>query len=256
MHKSAMHPHCLHQRSRCVSHTHTYTLPYADSPRHCDMALVKGLKDRRSHSIARSSTIRWESLSCHCEARLRAYSTVWLGWDDKLKNESLKICVREDTKGSPVLNEVAMLQRLGEFAQEADHTGLDFMRLAQDIFEINGPSGQIIVWSQNHRDLVFALCEDLSPMLYCQNFSSGLWYTGYCSPWIGSCNMWIFDHKMRWRYWRWHQSERRRVGGISRAQHPCHKSWKPYLSVSGCHVGILRDPHSYGLWTVATLGTW
>lgn len=71
-----------------------------------------------------------------------AYSTVWLGWDDGLKqNSSLKICVTDDTEGSPVLNEVAMLQRLGKFAQEADHPGLDFTRLAQDIFEINGPSG-------------------------------------------------------------------------------------------------------------------
>lgn len=47
----------------------------------------------------------------------------------------------DDTEGSPVLNEVAMLQRLGEFAQEADHPGLDFIRREQDIFEINGISG-------------------------------------------------------------------------------------------------------------------
>lgn len=47
----------------------------------------------------------------------------------------------DDTEGSPVLNEVAMLQRLGEFAQEADHPGLDFMRREQDIFEINSISG-------------------------------------------------------------------------------------------------------------------
>lgn len=33
-----------------------------------------------------------------------------------------------------------MLQRLGKFA-EVDHPGLDFTRLAQDIFEIGGPSG-------------------------------------------------------------------------------------------------------------------
>lgn len=33
-----------------------------------------------------------------------------------------------------------MLQRLGKFA-EVDHPGLDFTRLAQDIFEIDGPSG-------------------------------------------------------------------------------------------------------------------
>jgi serine/threonine-protein kinase SRPK3 len=35
-----------------------------------------------------------------------------------------------------------MLQRLGKFAQEGDHPGLDFTRLARDIFEIDGPSGR------------------------------------------------------------------------------------------------------------------
>lgn len=35
-----------------------------------------------------------------------------------------------------------MLQRLGKFAQEADHPGLDFTRLATDVFEVDGPSGR------------------------------------------------------------------------------------------------------------------
>ncbi|KAK2780711.1 hypothetical protein FQN52_002079 [Onygenales sp. PD_12] len=35
-----------------------------------------------------------------------------------------------------------MLQRLSKIAQEADHPGLDFTRLATDIFEIDGPSGR------------------------------------------------------------------------------------------------------------------
>jgi serine/threonine-protein kinase SRPK3 len=35
-----------------------------------------------------------------------------------------------------------MLQRLGKFAQEADHPGLGFTRLASDVFEIDGPSGR------------------------------------------------------------------------------------------------------------------
>ena len=35
-----------------------------------------------------------------------------------------------------------MLQRLGKFAQEADHPGLDFTRLAIDVFEIDGTSGR------------------------------------------------------------------------------------------------------------------
>jgi hypothetical protein len=35
-----------------------------------------------------------------------------------------------------------MLQRLGKFAQEADHPGLDFTRLARDVFEVDGPTGR------------------------------------------------------------------------------------------------------------------
>ena len=35
-----------------------------------------------------------------------------------------------------------MLRRLGKFAQEADHPGLDFTRLASDIFELNGQFGR------------------------------------------------------------------------------------------------------------------
>jgi hypothetical protein len=41
---------------------------------------------------------------------------------------------------SPVLNEVRMLRYLKKFADK-DHPGLDFARLAQEIFEIEGPSG-------------------------------------------------------------------------------------------------------------------
>lgn len=40
-----------------------------------------------------------------------------------------------------MLNEIAMLQRLGRLAHEADHPGMDFTRLAQDIFQIDGPWG-------------------------------------------------------------------------------------------------------------------
>lgn len=43
---------------------------------------------------------------------------------------------------SPVVSEVAMQRRLSEFAREADHQGLDFTRLARDIFEIDGPHGR------------------------------------------------------------------------------------------------------------------
>lgn len=90
-----------------------------------------------------------------------AYSTVWLVWDEKFlvhvsppilflcywlacrarEYASLKVCVQtEENESSPVLNEINMLHRLEKFA-EKDHPGLDFTRLARDIFEIDGPSG-------------------------------------------------------------------------------------------------------------------
>lgn len=50
---------------------------------------------------------------------------------------SLKVSVRIDSnnaEASPVLNEINMLQRLKQFADK-DHPGLDFTRLARDIFE-------------------------------------------------------------------------------------------------------------------------
>lgn len=93
-----------------------------------------------------------------------AYSTVWLAWDERsyptgtvlisapiadLKyraNEyaSLKVSVRIDNNNaepSPVLNEINMLQRLKQFADK-DHPGLDFTRLARDIFETESPAGR------------------------------------------------------------------------------------------------------------------
>ncbi|KKZ61113.1 hypothetical protein EMCG_04258 [[Emmonsia] crescens] len=49
---------------------------------------------------------------------------------------TLKVCVQIDNaEASPVLNEINMLRRLSKFADEADHPGLDFTHLAQDIFE-------------------------------------------------------------------------------------------------------------------------
>ncbi|OAL34541.1 hypothetical protein AYO20_06171 [Fonsecaea nubica] len=72
-----------------------------------------------------------------------AYSTVWLAREEISKQYiSLKVCIEDGTETSPVVNEVAMLRRLSEFAREADHPGLDFTRLAHDIFEIDGPHGR------------------------------------------------------------------------------------------------------------------
>ncbi|KAJ5956260.1 protein kinase [Penicillium viridicatum] len=70
-----------------------------------------------------------------------AYSTDWL-----VANEyaSLEVSVRVDNNNaepSPVLNEINMLQRLKQFADK-DHPGLDFTRLARDIFETEIPAGR------------------------------------------------------------------------------------------------------------------
>ncbi|KAM5448142.1 hypothetical protein McanMca71_004250 [Microsporum canis] len=74
-----------------------------------------------------------------------AYSTVWLASDEKTKEyKTLKATVQVDNARSliaPVLNEVNMLQRMKSLAEE-DHPGLDFIRLAQDIFAVNGPTGR------------------------------------------------------------------------------------------------------------------
>ncbi|KAI1944785.1 hypothetical protein LOZ62_004063, partial [Ophidiomyces ophidiicola] len=70
-----------------------------------------------------------------------AYSTVWLAWDQRLNNyASLKICIRDDSKSSPVINEINMLQHLEKFSK-VDHPGVEYTRLAREIFEIDGPTG-------------------------------------------------------------------------------------------------------------------
>lgn len=48
----------------------------------------------------------------------------------------MKISIQTDgTETSPVLNEINMVRRLKKLS-EKDHPGLDFTRLAQDIFEV------------------------------------------------------------------------------------------------------------------------
>lgn len=55
---------------------------------------------------------------------------------------TLKISVQSDeSETSPVLNEINMLRRLKKFA-ENDHPGLDFTRLAQEIFQTNSIFGR------------------------------------------------------------------------------------------------------------------
>lgn len=97
-----------------------------------------------------------------------AYSTVWLAWDERFvripiplpaciaqlfhyiadfcwsarRYSSLKVCVQDNgATTSPILNEVSMLERLKNCAAAEESPGLFFTRLADDIFEINGPSG-------------------------------------------------------------------------------------------------------------------
>ncbi|KAJ5578133.1 protein kinase [Penicillium hispanicum] len=73
-----------------------------------------------------------------------AYSTVWLAWDERANEyASPKVSVQTDHNNvghSPVLNEINMLRRLKQFADE-DHPGLDFTRLARDIFETESLHG-------------------------------------------------------------------------------------------------------------------
>ncbi|KAI1932876.1 hypothetical protein LOZ65_000483 [Ophidiomyces ophidiicola] len=70
-----------------------------------------------------------------------AYSTVWLAWDQKLNDyASLKICIRDDSESSPVTNEINMLRHLEKFSK-IDHPGVEYTRLAREIFEIDGPTG-------------------------------------------------------------------------------------------------------------------
>lgn len=52
---------------------------------------------------------------------------------------SLKVCVRDENETSPIRNEIAMLKRLEQSAQ--DHPGSAFVRKADDIFEVDGFTG-------------------------------------------------------------------------------------------------------------------
>jgi hypothetical protein len=54
---------------------------------------------------------------------------------------AVKICIQDDSPDSPVTNEVKMLQRLGDFKRRGDRPGLDFTRLAIDIFQLRGQFG-------------------------------------------------------------------------------------------------------------------
>ncbi|KAL2848820.1 kinase-like protein [Aspergillus pseudoustus] len=72
-----------------------------------------------------------------------AYSTVWLAYDESTKQyTTVKVCIeQEGASSSPVHNEVHMLRRMEKFA-EVDHAGLDFTRLASDIFKVTSSRRQ------------------------------------------------------------------------------------------------------------------
>lgn len=52
------------------------------------------------------------------------------------KYTSLKICVRDETAESPILNEIKALRHLSACPKE--HPGSNYARLAEDVFQIDG----------------------------------------------------------------------------------------------------------------------
>ncbi|KAK0267606.1 hypothetical protein LTR91_014571 [Friedmanniomyces endolithicus] len=70
-----------------------------------------------------------------------AYSTVWLARDERTNMyASVKVFVRDDTTTPQVLNEIQTLKHLAGCSLE--HSGSGIARLADDIFQIDGPAGQ------------------------------------------------------------------------------------------------------------------
>lgn len=68
-----------------------------------------------------------------------AYSTVWLTRDQRTDQySSIKICVRDESKASPVANEVSLLRHMATCS--TDHTGAELTRLADEIFHVDGHS--------------------------------------------------------------------------------------------------------------------
>ncbi|KAK3113767.1 hypothetical protein LTR53_008600 [Teratosphaeriaceae sp. CCFEE 6253] len=95
-----------------------------------------------------------------------AYSTVWLARDQRSKAYScLKVCVHDDTEASPILNEVRMLRHLEEMAKEDtdDHPGLDFTRLADEIFQIEGPAEQHYCMASKPQGVSIRALQDTYP---------------------------------------------------------------------------------------------
>nr|POE56214.1 serine/threonine-protein kinase spk-1 [Quercus suber] len=68
-----------------------------------------------------------------------AYSTVWLARDRKTNQyTSIKVFVRDDSETSPMANEIRVLRHIATCSHE--HAGATAVRLADDIFEVNGHS--------------------------------------------------------------------------------------------------------------------
>lgn len=116
LHKSAMHPHCLHQRLRWDAYPPSYTSPICRfSQDSGDIALVQGSGEQSPPLYCRKQfyPVRIGTKiknRCRAIAKLGyGHSTVWLDWDDRLKQYI------------HALNEITMLQLLGQFAPKADH---------------------------------------------------------------------------------------------------------------------------------------
>ncbi|SMR63713.1 unnamed protein product [Zymoseptoria tritici ST99CH_1A5] len=68
-----------------------------------------------------------------------ANSTVWLARDQVTQQyASLKICVRDETEDSPVLNEYNILRHISACATTSDHAGPSLLRRADDMFMADG----------------------------------------------------------------------------------------------------------------------
>ncbi|KAF2768022.1 kinase-like protein [Teratosphaeria nubilosa] len=70
-----------------------------------------------------------------------AYSTVWLAREERTnKYASVKVFIQDNAAASPVLNEIKTLQNLKNCPRE--HSGSSIARLPDDLFQLDGPTGQ------------------------------------------------------------------------------------------------------------------
>ncbi|PGH11542.1 hypothetical protein AJ79_04800 [Helicocarpus griseus UAMH5409] len=147
------------------------------------LSMLSQLKNRQCHDTAKRLTIRsklakssrtdTESLQSLATARILLFGSPEMKGPEK-QYASLKVSIQHDNANfSPVLNEVNMLRRLGKFAEGSDHTGVDFTRLAQDIFEIDAPpplSGKHYGIASKPQGQRIRKLQEISAGGFCQRF--------------------------------------------------------------------------------------